>query len=571
MRHRQHSKSRASAPRSSLLWLTCACCLLALLSGSFGCQRGRSWQSASLVRRSPAESPTSQGGDWTAKAEIVRPPSAAGTTIVSPAAAGAAQDEIVCSPEDAACRVAEGDGAGSDLAPVPSLRGARLLEVGFQAAPDPPSRELPLPQESVSIRPGLVLDEALALALANNPDLRAARGNEWSPAAAIRVAQTYPWNPNIQVHYSPQALSHVERTLANYYILVLQTIELAHQRTFREQFAVATWDQARWTILQMELTTLAGTLRQYMTAVYQQDLLDLAALSVQLNERLLGTIQRRYKAGLSTAAELTLAEVALRQSQRQARLSEANYQTALRTLQQSIGIDIDETLVLGARLTDFAWSPPESEPAGSPPEIGAAAAELAQARPDVLAAAAAVRAAGANERLARASKVPNVQTGPIYTSDDFGNQFLGVRVFVDAPVFNSGEPLARQRHAEWHQRRRALEELRRRAALEAQAALLRFEKARHLAAETQQALPAPQPAALTAIQGQFEAGQATVLDVYAVQNALLQDQRTSLDVLNELAQAAADVVLATALPPQRLLLPARPLDGPPARTPSPIP
>ncbi len=51
----------------------------------------------------------------------------------------------------------------------------------------------------------------------------------------------------------------------------------------------------------------------------------------------------------------------------------------------------------------------------------------------------------------------------------------------------------------------------------------------------------------------FEAGQADILTVYATQNSLLQEQRTHLDSLNEVAQAAADVTLSAGLPPARLV------------------
>ena len=63
------------------------------------------------------------------------------------------------------------------------------------------------------------------------------------------------------------------------------------------------------------------------------------------------------------------------------------------------------------------------------------------------------------------------------------------------------------------------------------------------------------PPDLKEIKAQFQAGQADVLAVFATQNSLLQDRRTYLDLLNELAQSAAGVIQATALPVERIVAP----------------
>jgi len=43
------------------------------------------------------------------------------------------------------------------------------------------------------------------------------------------------------------------------------------------------------------------------------------------------------------------------------------------------------------------------------------------------------------------------------------------------------------------------------------------------------------------------------LYVFTIQNNLLQEHRTYLDLLNEVAQAASDVTLAAGLPPSRVV------------------
>jgi outer membrane protein TolC len=58
---------------------------------------------------------------------------------------------------------------------------------------------------------------------------------------------------------------------------------------------------------------------------------------------------------------------------------------------------------------------------------------------------------------------------------------------------------------------------------------------------------------LARIKRQFEVGQADILNVFATQTALLAEQKAYLDLLNELAQSAADVTLVAGLPPARIV------------------
>ena len=55
------------------------------------------------------------------------------------------------------------------------------------------------------------------------------------------------------------------------------------------------------------------------------------------------------------------------------------------------------------------------------------------------------------------------------------------------------------------------------------------------------------------VEDQFKAGQADLVRVYAAHTALLQAERTVLDTLNELAQAAARVTETTGIPPHVLV------------------
>jgi outer membrane protein TolC len=301
----------------------------------------------------------------------------------------------------------------------------------------------------------LTLDSAIATALDRNPNLVSLRASEPVASAAYRVAEVYPWNPFVQVQVLPYAHDPAGVDLeVNHYVWLMQTLELAHQQRHREASAGAALNQVRWNIVQAELTNTAQTERLYFTALYQRDLRDLTRRTASLNEGLLGIVERRFDSGLATAAERTMARVAARQSRTQVAVAEANYRTALLALQRHLNLGTDEALALVGRLEEFVWLPVagvESDPANAlegihvPAEISAA---LAAERPDVMAAHAGTNVAQANANLARANKVPNLGIGPFYEGDETGVIFAGFRTQVNLPVWDTGEPLARQRRAE---------------------------------------------------------------------------------------------------------------------------
>jgi outer membrane protein, heavy metal efflux system len=377
--------------------------------------------------------------------------------------------------------------------------------------------------------------------------------------AATEVAATYPWNPFMQTQFFPSPREHGGGTgKPSYYIWIMQTLELAHQRSWREQNANAALNMVRWNIHQAELLNMAQTERLFFTAVYQRQLLDLAKSVADLNDRMSEVLQRRFQAGQTTTANVTMAKVSARSSRRQADLATANYQTALLALRQQLKIHPSEPLQVRGDLSRLRWLPVGRAGADEPAVTDTlaferTAQELVAGRPDVLAAQSDANAAFANYRLAKANQIPNVAAGPIYDQDDFGTQFWGFRTQVNLPVWDNGGPLARQRLAEVSQRQTVWQQLQERASIEAYAAIDRYERARRLVAATPADAPSELAAELRQMEAQYQAGQADLLNVFTTQVSLIQDYRAHLDILNEVAQAAANVTSATGLPPHAVV------------------
>jgi len=389
------------------------------------------------------------------------------------------------------------------------------------------------------------LSDAISLALAQNPDLVAQRQAENVGTAALGVAETYPFNPYVQVQATPfQDAQQAGPGTTYHYVLLMQTIQLAHQQEFREAGAAGSLNSIRWNIHQAELLNVAQTERLYFAMLYQRGLHEVADALHANNRQLLQTLERQLAAGGTTAADVALVRLDTRSTEQQTRLAEANYQSALRDLRRQLGMDPNAPFKFAGDLMKLQWRMP-----GETIEW----TSFAAARPDVMAAHADIDTARAGFCLASAAKTPDLQVGPYYQRTTDGTSFLGFRAQMDIPVINTGQPLEAQRHAELNQRATAWQQLSRRAELEATAAWERYSVA-YTAVETN-TTNVRLPEELQKLEEQFRAGEVDVLRIVQSRISLIQNQRTELDLRNELAQSAAALTAASGLPVEALLAP----------------
>ena len=202
----------------------------------------------------------------------------------------------------------------------------------------------------------LDLLSAIELSLQQNPDLVALRGNERVSEAALGVAQTYPFNPYVQVQATPFQQRPDDRSGPIYhYVLLIQNIQLAHQQRYREEIGSATLNSVRWNIHNAELLNLAQTERLYFTALYLRGVRDLTQTNADLNSQLLSVLQRQLKEGAASGVDVATVRMDNESTQRQARLAETNYQTALLDLKRQLNLPPEAMLELRGDLTKLVW------------------------------------------------------------------------------------------------------------------------------------------------------------------------------------------------------------------------
>ncbi len=419
----------------------------------------------------------------------------------------------------------------------------------------------------------LTLDEAIAISLERNPDLVVVRSGESVAHAAYHVAKTYPFNPQFQTQVLPYTRDPQgnDAPVSQQHVLV-QTFELGGQSRFRSGAAAASLEQVRRTIRQAELFTTAQTERLYFTALYQRELLEINRSLATLNDKLVGVMERRLKAGQANNADVALARLQAESSRRQQRLMKANYQTALMNLRSYLNFAEGAGVELTDRWVGWQWRSAadvlrstvldsvDLQTPGLPTDqdggdFGPAfLRQIVAERPDVAAARAGVTAARENLALAEAMRSPNMQLGPMWQRDNTATQYWGVQAQINLPVVNTGTPLVRQRRAELQQQQVTAARLEEKAVLEARAAIRRYERARRLVEQSRGEFARAIPDVLKPFEDQFQAGQISLLQVFSARTSLVQSRQSFLDLLNELAQSAADVTLTTALPARQLIL-----------------
>jgi len=411
----------------------------------------------------------------------------------------------------------------------------------------------------------LELTDAINISLQRNPDLRAVRASEPVAHAAYHVAQTYPFNPQFQTQVLPYSRDRNGNDGAlNQQHVLMQTFEMGGQRRFRVGMAAASWEQVNGVIRQAELLNAAQTTRLFFAAIYQRELRDMNQLLADLNEQLVGVIQRRQNAGQANSADVALARLQSQSSDRQQRLSEASYQTALMLLRNQLNFDANAPLELSRNWLDWKWrslgetiSPGDSN-AALFESVAIGETKLRQLvvdRPDVASARAAAAMAAENLGLAKAMRRPNLQIGPMWQRDESSTEFWGVQGQINIPIINTGKPLVAQRFAELRLQQITAAQLENRAVLEARAAIQRYERARILVEESRAEFAQDISSALQPFEEQFKAGQITLLQVFAARAAFAQSRQSFLALLNELTLAVADLTQATGQSAQQLIVP----------------
>jgi cobalt-zinc-cadmium efflux system outer membrane protein len=373
----------------------------------------------------------------------------------------------------------------------------------------------------------LTLDDALALAEQNNPQLRSARFNADSTSGAIMQAAARP-NPSLS--FLQEGLSGTDRTST---ALINQTIELGGKRnarldvaSYRREAALASLD-SRAAALQADVASA------FYGLLAAQRQLQVAEESARLAARSAGIAERRALAGKVSPVEATKARVAASAADIEAANARRRVATAFDTLANATGSEVSRERAATGDLDTL----PSIEPlAQLLPRIDSA--------PDSRAARAEASRATAAIAVEKAKRIPDLTISAgmkrISTTGAPINQAV-IGISIPLPIFDTNKGALLEAAHQAEKADADVDAARARLRLELSQAYAAYEtaadEARRLKAEV---LPAAREA-LDAMSRGYELGKFGFLDVLDAQRTLFQGESQYVTALGEAHRAYAEI------------------------------
>ncbi|MBW4053627.1 MAG: TolC family protein [Proteobacteria bacterium] len=193
----------------------------------------------------------------------------------------------------------------------------------------------------------------------------------------------------------------------------------AQAQAARESIAATAWQ-------------LRGRVRAALLALWSaQRAAGLSRRALAVASRYEGAVALRYRAGMVSAATLTMATLGQEQAQLAAAAGERTLRLSCTGLATALGLPI--AALQEVRLDLAGISHPRR-----PGKLGPLIQAALVTRPEVLAALARYRASEANLRLAIARQYPSIDIGPGYHYDQGDNKFI-LAVSLSLPILNQNQ------------------------------------------------------------------------------------------------------------------------------------
>ncbi len=384
----------------------------------------------------------------------------------------------------------------------------------------------------------------------NSPDLLVLRTTEPVARAALGVAETYPFNPTVQVQYLPG--QSVAGGVKTHYVLLMQTLQLPRKQFEREEIAAAALSSSQWAIKFAELQNVTTTKRLYQGILYQREILSLAKSAEENAHRMSEFHTGRHAAGKATDLDVQNARWDHRTAVRAVDVAHVAFEDARNLLARHLGVSqpMSEAWEFPVGLTEVTeWPSPVvvlqtaglvdvSEIKSQEDIVAGFLFDTASHRPDVQAAKCDAASAKAAHDLANSNRIPDLQIGPYYQQSQSRERFYGFRAQVEIPVWNTGRPLEQQRLAEWHRLSTLARVQGERADAEIETAFERYERTWAALQAIRLEIPTDLQAAADRTEAALQAAQIELPAAVAQRTRLLQQRRLFADALNDHALAA---------------------------------
>jgi outer membrane protein TolC len=406
---------------------------------------------------------------------------------------------------------------------------ACLFLFDFRIIADPEPAE-PIPQT-------LTEEAAITWALENNPELAAFRTQRGIAAAAVVIAETYPFNPlwegRVRGDGGPAEAGITNRVPTEHSLLT--ELELRGQGTYRRGAANAALTRTEWEIAHQEILLSVRVIRAFEGVLYRQEKLDLLNRTIELDQRTYDLVRKLVNQGRLHGPDEIVARLELDDVRAQLGPAQANMVQARYELRRALGA-VDERFQLRGKLESplLSWT----EAALMPVAL--------ERRADRRARQAATAEAEAQLQLQRANRFGNPILGPNYEYDNTRVSYVGVQFALPLPAFNTHRGEILQREAELERAQLDLRQVETIVQQDLQSALARLDRANASVYKYRNEYLPHLDQSVKEIEKLLEAGDpnVNVLHVVDTRRKQLKVRDGYLDALWELRQARADLAAA---------------------------
>ncbi len=381
---------------------------------------------------------------------------------------------------------------------------------------------------------GITLDQALELAFAKSPELRAFQAQVDEAEGGLIQAGVYLYNPELSVGAGNRS-STIEPSETDTAIELTQEIEIGGQRKRRKAAAGSALEETRGRFVRAQRVLATRVRITFVEALRARELLDIENTNLGLTRSLLDFTEKRLEAGKGTQIEVNLARVDFGQARRQAALAGAAYQAIRSLLARTIGIDPTE--------------PPEpvgelAVPAGPLASLVDLLRGAREGRTDLIAARQAIETARARIDLAQREVRPNLTFGAFYEKEEGTDTIVGGTLSIRLPIFNRNQGIIRQEQASLNRVSQEALGTELLVDQEVTAAFARFEAARNAAEALGELVFGTLQDNLQLLQTAFEAGKIGWMEVLVFRRAFIEGQRDFVETTAEAWEARITLALA---------------------------
>ena len=274
----------------------------------------------------------------------------------------------------------------------------------------------------------MTLNEAVEIALKNNPDVQSVRLEEGAAQGRLdQAGLLLRSNPVIEGSVSRKdTLPEGGEKAKNFEVRLSQEFELAGQRGLRVDAARSGREKALLDIRDRERVLIAAVKDAFARALAAKRRIELAGEAVKLQEEMVASAAVKFQSGDISALEQNLADVELGKSRRDKMLAERERRETLLRLQEVLGVKPSVSFSIEGELPSEAPVIPEKDKM---------LASVIQQRPDVQSAAAEATLAKAAMKLAGREAIPSVIVSGFYNHDTWLNE-AGVMLSFPLPFFD---------------------------------------------------------------------------------------------------------------------------------------